>query len=155
MPHRQTRTQIATAATPLGPIRVELIGGELAAVDFAPMTGPADRAASAVAERIAQLIARPDRPVDLPPLRIAGTPFQRTVWDALRGITPGQPITYGELARRIGRPRAVRAAASACGRNRLAVVIPCHRVIAADGSLGGFRWGLDRKRALLDRERGA
>ena len=65
----------------------------------------------------------------------------------------GQTRTYAELAAAVGRPRAVRAVASACGRNRFALLVPCHRAIRSDGGLGGFRWGLDRKRALLDAER--
>ncbi len=87
------------------------------------------------------------------PLDVRGTAFQRRVWEALLGVMPGQTVTYGELARLIGRPTAARAVAQACGANPLAVVIPCHRVVAADGSLGGYRWGADRKRALLARER--
>jgi AraC family transcriptional regulator, regulatory protein of adaptative response / methylated-DNA-[protein]-cysteine methyltransferase len=88
----------------------------------------------------------------LPPLDLHGTPFQHTVWDALRAIPLGQTRTYSQLAASIGRPTATRAVASACGANPVAVLVPCHRVIAADGSLGGYRWGLARKRALLERE---
>ncbi len=86
------------------------------------------------------------------PLDIRGTAFQRRVWEALRQIPPGQTITYAELARRIGVPKAARAVASACAANPLAVAIPCHRVIRTDGSLSGYRWGVERKRALLERE---
>ncbi len=81
-----------------------------------------------------------------------GTPFQRSVWDALAGIPTGTTITYGELARRVGRPAAVRAVAQACGANPVGVLVPCHRVIGADGSLTGFASGVERKRALLERE---
>ncbi|AQU86256.1 cysteine methyltransferase [Komagataeibacter nataicola] len=87
------------------------------------------------------------------PLEVRGTPFQQQVWQALRGIPCGQTVTYGELAARIGRPGAVRAVAGACAANRLAVVVPCHRVIRHDGSLSGYRWGVERKQALLARER--
>jgi AraC family transcriptional regulator, regulatory protein of adaptative response / methylated-DNA-[protein]-cysteine methyltransferase len=88
------------------------------------------------------------------PLDIRGTTFQRRVWEELRAIPSGETVTYGEVARRIGAPHAVRAVASACGANKLAVAIPCHRVISADGSLAGYRWGVERKRRLLERERG-
>jgi O-6-methylguanine DNA methyltransferase len=87
-----------------------------------------------------------------PPLNPVGTPFQREVWDALLQIPAGETVTYSELARRMGRPDAVRAVASAVARNEIAIAIPCHRVIGNDGSLRGFRWGLDWKRALLEIE---
>jgi AraC family transcriptional regulator of adaptative response/methylated-DNA-[protein]-cysteine methyltransferase len=103
---------------------------------------------------LAQRIEGAQTAADLP-LDIQGTQFQLKVWKALLRIPPGAVASYGEIARRIGRPRAVRAVASACAANRIAVLIPCHRVIRGDGSLGGYRWGLARKRALLDRERGA
>ena len=81
-----------------------------------------------------------------------GTPFQRDVWAALRTISAAAPISYGELARRIGRPAAIRAVGAANGANPIAIVVPCHRVIASDGSLHGYGGGLDRKRWLLDHE---
>lgn len=87
------------------------------------------------------------------PLDLRGTAFQRRVWAALRTIPPGQTLSYTELAQRIGAPAAVRAVASACAANTLAVAVPCHRVVRTDGSLSGYRWGVARKRALLDRER--
>ena len=88
-----------------------------------------------------------------PPLDLAGTPFQQEVWRALRAVPPGETTTYAELARRIGRPSAVRAVAGAVAANPLAVLVPCHRVIRSDGSLSGYRWGVVRKRELLARER--
>ena len=81
-----------------------------------------------------------------------GTVFQRQVWAALQEIPAGTTVTYSQLAAAIGRPTATRAVAAACGANPTAVVVPCHRVIGADGSLTGYRWGVERKRALLDRE---
>ncbi len=87
------------------------------------------------------------------PLDVRGTAFQHTVWQALREIPRGQTVSYAELAARIGRPTAVRAVARACADNPLAVVIPCHRAVAADGALTGYRWGIERKRELLERER--
>jgi AraC family transcriptional regulator of adaptative response/methylated-DNA-[protein]-cysteine methyltransferase len=86
------------------------------------------------------------------PIDIRATAFQWRVWRALQRIPRGQTRSYADIAAAIGAPRAVRAVASACARNHLAVVVPCHRVIRADGSLGGYRWGVARKRALLDRE---
>jgi len=86
------------------------------------------------------------------PLDLAGTPLQQQVWETLREIPPGATLTYTDLAARIGRPQAARAVASACAANRLAVVIPCHRVIGRSGSLTGYRWGIDRKRSLLAME---
>lgn len=86
------------------------------------------------------------------PLDLRGTLFQQRVWRALTEIPVGQTTTYAELARRIGAPAAVRAVARACAQNPLAVAIPCHRVVRKDGDLAGYRWGIDRKRTLLDRE---
>jgi methylated-DNA-[protein]-cysteine S-methyltransferase len=83
-----------------------------------------------------------------------GTPFQQSVWQNLRGIPYGETISYGELARRVGDPRAVRAVGAANGANPIAIIVPCHRVIGANGSLVGFGGGLPIKRALLDLERG-
>lgn len=82
-----------------------------------------------------------------------GTAYQQRVWATLRTVEPGTPVSYAELARRTGSPAAARAAGSACGRNPTAVVVPCHRVVRGDGSLGGFAWGLEVKRWLLDHER--
>jgi methylated-DNA-[protein]-cysteine S-methyltransferase len=89
------------------------------------------------------------------PLTLAGTAFQRRVWSALLEIPYGESISYGELARRVGIPSAARAVGTANGLNPVAVIVPCHRVIGADGSLTGFGGGLERKRFLLDLEAGA
>lgn len=89
------------------------------------------------------------------PLALVGTAFQKRVWDALMKIPRGQTRSYAELAASLGAPRAARAVAKACAHNRVAVVVPCHRVIRGDGSLGGYRWGLDMKRGLLARESAA
>ncbi|MDR0786678.1 MAG: methylated-DNA--[protein]-cysteine S-methyltransferase [Gemmatimonadota bacterium] len=91
-------------------------------------------------------------PCPVPPLDLRGTAFQLRVWQTLAQTRDGDVLTYSELAERIGAPRAVRAAASACAANRIGVLIPCHRVLRTDGGLGGYRWGLERKRALLDAE---
>ncbi|NVK42185.1 MAG: bifunctional DNA-binding transcriptional regulator/O6-methylguanine-DNA methyltransferase Ada [Oceanospirillaceae bacterium] len=87
------------------------------------------------------------------PLDLRGTAFQMKVWRFLLGIEPGEVLSYSELAARLGAPKAVRAVASACAANRVGVLVPCHRVLRSDGGLGGYRWGLERKRALLDAER--
>ena len=97
------------------------------------------------------LIEAPSIGLDLP-LDIRGTAFQQRVWRALQEIPPGQTISYAEIARRIGTPKAVRAVAGACAANNLAVAIPCHRVVRNDGTLSGYAWGVDKKRILFDRE---
>ncbi|MFN3743331.1 MAG: bifunctional DNA-binding transcriptional regulator/O6-methylguanine-DNA methyltransferase Ada [Hyphomicrobiaceae bacterium] len=100
------------------------------------------------------LIERPGARHDLP-LDVRGTAFQHRVWQALRKIPAGTTVTYTELARRIGLPKAARAVAAACAANRIAVAIPCHRVVRNDGGLAGYRWGVERKRKLLAREAGS
>jgi len=108
----------------------------------------------AFAKLLGQVIAHVEAPQTALtlPLDVRGTAFQQRVWAALREIPAGSTATYADVARRIGKPNAVRAVAGACGANPLAVAIPCHRVIGSDGRLAGYRWGLDRKRKLLDRE---
>ncbi len=101
--------------------------------------------------RVVGLVERPGSRQNLP-LDVRGTAFQQRVWQALREIPPGRTLSYTELAGRIGSPRSVRAVARACAANTLAVAIPCHRVVRTDGELSGYRWGVERKRALLDRE---
>lgn len=96
----------------------------------------------------------PSRGLDLP-LDVRGTAFQRRVWEALRDIPVGATATYTQVAERIGSPRAVRAVARACATNNIALAIPCHRVVRTDGSMAGYRWGIDRKRELLEREAAA
>ena len=105
-----------------------------------------------VLEQVVAFVEAPASGLDLP-LDIRGTAFQQRVWEALRLVPPGSTVGYAELAARIGRPEAARAVAGACAANALAVAIPCHRVVRADGSLSGYRWGGERKRALLERER--
>lgn len=103
---------------------------------------------------VAQVVGFVEQPrlgLDLP-LDVRGTAFQQRVWQALQKIPVGTTATYTEIARRIGAPKSVRAVAGACAANTLAVAIPCHRVVLTDGGLSGYRWGVARKRALLDRE---
>jgi len=92
------------------------------------------------------------KPKNLPPLDLAGTEFQKSVWGALRKISSGKTKSYGEIARAIGKPKAVRAVGGACGANPVPVLVPCHRVLAANKKLGGFSGGLDWKRSLLKHE---
>jgi AraC family transcriptional regulator of adaptative response/methylated-DNA-[protein]-cysteine methyltransferase len=104
-----------------------------------------------IVSKVVGFVEQPSLGLDLP-LDVRGTAFQQRVWEALRQIPPGTTVSYAELARRIGRPAAVRAVASACAANTIAVAIPCHRVVRNDGALSGYRWGVARKRALIDRE---
>ena len=101
--------------------------------------------------RVVDFVEAPGQGLDLP-LDIRGTAFQQRVWQALRAIPAGTTASYARIAAEIGAPAAVRAVAQACANNTLAVAIPCHRVVRSDGALSGYRWGVERKRALLDRE---
>ena len=158
----------ATGASSLGPVLVAatergicaiLIGDDPAALE-ADLRARFPRATLVAADagfddwvkRVVDLVEAPREGLALP-LDIQGTAFQRRVWEALRAIPPGETISYGALAERLGQPQAVRAVASACGANKVAVAVPCHRVVGADGALTGYRWGMARKRTLLDRER--
>ena len=117
--------------------RADLIGGDAGFEQFVA--------------QVVGFVEAPGRGLDLP-LDVRGTAFQQRVWQALREIPAGATASYSEIARRIGAPQAVRAVAGACAANALAVAIPCHRVVRNDGGLAGYRWGVERKRALLDRE---
>ena len=103
---------------------------------------------------VAQVVGFVEAPalgLDLP-LDVRGTAFQQRVWQALREVPPGATVSYSDIARRIGVPKSVRAVAQACSANTIAVAIPCHRVVRRDGALSGYRWGVERKRTLLERE---
>ena len=115
---------------------------------------PADAGLNDWAERVVRYITRPAGQLDLP-LDIRGTAFQAQVWRALQKIPPGRTTSYGEIAAALDRPQAVRAVARAIASNNHAVLVPCHRVVRSDGELAGYRWGVERKRALLAREREA
>jgi AraC family transcriptional regulator of adaptative response/methylated-DNA-[protein]-cysteine methyltransferase len=150
-------------ATSLGPLLVAATDRGLCRVAFeedgdalarrfpAATVEAGDAALAALAASVVAAVESPDRDHQLP-LDQRGTAFQEAVWQALRSIPPGETRTYSELAAAAGNPRAVRAAGSACGANGLAVLIPCHRAKRADGTLGGYAYGLERKRVLLDRE---
>ncbi len=128
------------------------LAAELPKAILRPAEAAADEALSdwmeALDAHLSRGAPRPDLPVDL-----RGTAFQIRVWRFLLSIPAGKVVSYAEVAEGVGEPRAVRAAASACGANRVGVLVPCHRALRADGGLGGYRWGLDRKRVLLDMER--
>jgi len=110
-----------------------------------------DREYEALIARVCGFVENPSIGLDLP-LDVRGTAFQRRVWQALQEIPVGARVSYSEIARRIGSPSATRAVAGACAANNIAVAIPCHRVVRNDGALSGYAWGVERKRALLDRE---
>jgi AraC family transcriptional regulator of adaptative response/methylated-DNA-[protein]-cysteine methyltransferase len=154
----------ATGQSVLGPFVVALSERGLAMVEFGAMT-EADLAARfpeteivadpaalrATIDMIAARIEDPRTPCDLA-LDLRGSAFELAVWQALQDIPAGTTTTYGELASRLGMPRAAREVGEACAANRLAVIVPCHRVLKKDGSISGYRWGVRRKRALLERE---
>jgi len=104
--------------------------------------------------KVVGFVEAPGLGLDLP-LDVQGTAFQERVWQALRDIPAGQTVSYSELAERIGSPNSVRAVAGACAANKIAVAIPCHRVVRTDGALSGYRWGVERKRILIEREKRA
>jgi AraC family transcriptional regulator, regulatory protein of adaptative response / methylated-DNA-[protein]-cysteine methyltransferase len=113
-----------------------------------------ERADGALAEWTAAVVGRVEgKDGAQVPLDLRGSAFQRRVWDALQRIPRGTTRTYGQIARELGQPTAARAVAGACASNKVALVIPCHRVIREDGGLGGYRWGIERKRELLKREK--
>lgn len=117
--------------------RAELIGGD---AEFEQLVA-----------KVVGFVEAPGLGLDLP-LDVRGTAFQQRVWRALREIPSGETVSYTEIAHRIGSPKSARAVAQACAANALAVAIPCHRVVRNDGGLSGYRWGVERKRALLERE---
>jgi len=151
---------VAVAATDRGVCAIEL-GDDAAALEArvrARFSGAAFVAGDGeFAAWLAAVVRHLDRPrgtLDLP-LDLRGTAFQQRVWQALREIPAGSTATYAGIARRIGAPQAARGVAQACAANPAAVAVPCHRVVRGDGGLGGYRWGLARKRRLLDDESGA
>lgn len=113
-----------------------------------------DREYEALIARVCGFVENPSVGLDLP-LDVRGTAFQRRVWQALQEVPVGERVSYAEVARRIGAPSATRAVAGACAANNLAVAIPCHRVVRSDGDLAGYRWGIARKRALIQKEAAA
>ncbi len=105
-------------------------------------------------KKVTDFLDAPQTPLDFP-LDIQGSDFQKNVWAILQTIPMGQTLSYSDVAERLHKPKAVRAVANACAANPLALVIPCHRILRADGGISGYRWGVERKRALLAKERQA
>ena len=157
----------ALAACSLGRVLVAVSGRGICAILLGEDDGPlladlrarfpravltaADAGFAGAVHQVVSHVERPGAALHLP-LDIRGTAVQRRVWEALRGIPAGQTLSYTEVASRIEAPRAARAVAGACAANPLAVAVPCHRVVGTGGALAGYRWGLGRKRTLLDRE---
>lgn len=144
----------ATLETPIGPLTLVVNEeGALVRCTFAEDAWPSDATrddarCSAAALQLEEYFAGTRRTFDMP-LKLEGTPFQKEVWTALLEIPYGSTISYGELARRIGRPNAVRAVGAANGANPIPVIVPCHRVIGSNGTLTGYGGGLPRKQQLL------
>ncbi|MFN7710391.1 MAG: methylated-DNA--[protein]-cysteine S-methyltransferase [Holosporales bacterium] len=134
-PRLKPERAISVAWPAMGYVVFGILGKDLVRVDFA------DQASGEILDE-----------ADVIPIqyaRVQGTPFQLKIWQALRQVELGTTLTYGDLARSIGHPTAARAVGSAVGANPLSILIPCHRVVARGGALGGYHWGLDRKRRLL------
>ena len=144
--------RVDTVQTPIGPVHLALEGDALCALRFdAPFEGVPER--TPVSERVRAYFAGDVRALESVAVEPAGTPFQRRVWKALREIPHGETRSYADIARRIGKPNAVRAVGAANGSNPVAIVVPCHRVIGQDGTLTGYGGGLPAKQWLLEHER--
>ena len=147
--------KISLVSSPLGTIELRETNGFLTDLNFRsgpPSGAPSSAVLRAAARELEEYFAGKRVSFDLP-LDPAGTPFQGAVWRALREVPFGETATYGEIARRVGHPAAARAVGAANGRNPISIIIPCHRIIGADGSLTGYGGGLDRKEWLLRHER--
>ncbi len=163
----ETRIQFAVGTCTLGQILVAATEKGICAIFLGP---DADALVSDLQERFTRAdlslgdenlqdwlavaisaVEHPERKTDLP-IDLIGTAFQVRVWEALREIPPGSTLTYQEIAERIGQPTSARAVGNACGSNPVAVLVPCHRVVRTDSSLGGYRWGIEIKTELLKRE---
>lgn len=162
-----TRVQITRTDTPLGTLEAAVVDGALCEVRFDDRWGSGK---DVVARRFsdADVVAAEDpggvtsalrryfdgdvHAIDDLPVDVAGTPFQEAVWKALRTVGAGETITYGDLARHVGNPKAVRAVGTAVGSNPVGVVLPCHRIVPASGGIGNYGGGVDRKRWLLEHE---
>ena len=160
MSQSMTTESYSYAATPLGRVLVITAGDELIGLHFdgharTPQLGGRTNGSGATLTAVADQLDEYFRGVRTGfelPIRLEGTPFQLAVWSALRDIPFGQTSTYAEIAARIDRPRAVRAVGAANGQNPISIVVPCHRLIGANGDLTGYGWGLERKRTLLELE---
>ena len=154
-------------ASPIGALQLTTLGEEVVGVDFEGSHGRGRLALerwfpeatfrprldpSRAAQVLAQYFVDRDADLDSLPVRLAGSDFQQSVWLALRGVPRGSTVSYAEIARRVGRPDAVRAVGAANGANPIPVILPCHRIVGSDGSLTGFGGGLPRKQWLLTHE---
>ena len=154
-PEAATDMFSAIVSAPFGAIGIRTEAEQVRELVYLPPHFGEQAATDAVAELAALQVARYLADADFAfslPLRTAGTAFQQRVWQALRAIPCGETASYQQVAQAIGQPNAVRAVAGACAANRLAIVIPCHRVVRNDGALSGYRWGTARKALLLKRE---
>ena len=167
---RGKRIDWTVTPTELGPLLIGATADGVCMIEFGPDEAAleaqlearfpsaertrADAALAAHVAAVASYIATPSQGLSLP-LDVQGTAFQRRVWRALQAIPPGRTASYGEIAAQLGQPSAARAVARACATNGVALAIPCHRVVGADGRLAGYRWGVERKRALLAAEKKA
>ena len=140
-----------TIESSLGLIRLVFDGRELVRVEHANSKEAGGHVAEEILKPVIDCIEGRRDGAGIP-VKLEGSEFQIKVWEAMRQVPPGQVISYSDLAKRAGNMRATRAAASACGQNPCAIIIPCHRIVRRDRGLGGFFWGLDIKRALLTRE---
>jgi methylated-DNA-[protein]-cysteine S-methyltransferase len=144
-----------TYISPLGPIRLRADDDALLELTFGEASGDDDTPIlAATRQQLDEYFDGERKTFDLP-LRLEGSPWEQRVWAELLKIGYGETASYGELAAKLGVPNAARAVGSANGRNPISIVVPCHRVIGARGALTGYAWGVERKSALLDLERGA
>lgn len=150
-----TRFYTACTASPLGWIKITGDGKKVLSLQFVPKPVSSKKPHKSLAGGLRQLkeYFNGQRSDFRLPLRFRGTPFQKKVWHRLGVLRSGETVSYADIARRIGRPKAARAVGSAIGKNPLPVLLPCHRVIASSGKLGGYSCGLSRKRWLLKHER--
>jgi methylated-DNA-[protein]-cysteine S-methyltransferase len=159
---RSASARLGSAMTPLGEVLLVTSDERLAGLYFeghprTPALGGVPRRESQALEQVRVELAEyfdGGRTSFSTPLLLEGTAFQNAVWNALLEIPPGTTATYGEIARQLGRPQAARAVGAANGQNPISIIVPCHRLVGADGSLTGYGWGIDRKRRLLELERG-
>ncbi|NUZ05121.1 methylated-DNA--[protein]-cysteine S-methyltransferase [Piscinibacter koreensis] len=150
--HASPLGSILLARTPRGLAGAWFEGQKHHPPTFDAPTNPDDPLLRTAIQQLAEYFAGSRSRFDVA-LDAAGTPFQRAVWAVLADVEPGRTCSYAEVARRVGRPSAVRAVAAAIGRNPLSIIVPCHRVVGSDGALTGYAGGIDRKTALLALER--
>lgn len=152
--------EVLVALTPRGLCALRLLQGTTLAAEVKDLRGKYPhgkfeedpRAVAAMLQQINAVLEGAEEQTSIP-LDLQGTPFQQRVWHTVLKVPRGTTWSYSQLAAKVGKPRAVRAVASACARNPVGLIVPCHRILRCDGSLGGYYWGGERKRALLEREK--